>query len=127
MPTYMREDRKPVVQFEPALEISPFILFRRLKKGQELHLFDVRPTPGPLSLAGARRWPGQDWEPEDEKPVVLFDHNGNTAIPIVQKLQAAGFEQVRALFGGLELYEFSLDPQVVGSETYLVRSDDPGG
>lgn len=124
MPTYMRQDRKPVVQFEPALEISPFILFRRLKKGQELHLFDVRPTPGPLSLAGARRWPGEGWEPEDERPVVLFDHNGSTAIRIVQQLQAAGFDQVRALFGGLELYEFSLDPQVVGSETYLVRSDD---
>lgn len=35
--------------------------------------------------------------------------------------QSAGWPRVEALFGGLELYEFSLDPEVVGQETYLVR------
>ncbi len=124
MPTYLRPDQKPVVQFEPALEISPFILFRRLKKGQQVRLIDVRSTPGELSLAGAERWQGEGWEPSDDRQVVFFDHDGNEAIPIARQLQAAGFEQVRVLFGGLELYEFSLDPQVVGDETFLVRSSD---
>ena len=122
MPTYLRQDRKPVVQFEPALEITPFVLFRRLKNGQEVRLLDVRATPSELNLAGAERWPGEGWEPEDDRQVVLFDHDGREAVPIARRLQAAGFEQVRVLFGGLELYEFSLDPQVVGDETYLVRT-----
>ena len=37
-------------------------------------------------------------------------------------MQSAGYPRVKALFGGLELYEFSLDPEVVGQETYLLRS-----
>jgi hypothetical protein len=40
-------------------------------------------------------------------------------------MQAAGWPRVRALFGGLDLYEFSLDPEVVGEETFLVRSTSP--
>ena len=39
-----------------------------------------------------------------------------------RRLQAQGYPRVKALFGGLELYEFSLDPEVVGSETYLRRA-----
>ena len=39
------------------------------------------------------------------------------------ELHGAGYERVKMLFGGLELYEFSLDPEVVGSETFLERTD----
>jgi hypothetical protein len=53
--------------------------------------------------------------------VVLVDDDGATAVEVARRLQAAGFPLVRALFGGLQLYEFSLDPQVVGSETYLIK------
>ena len=41
------------------------------------------------------------------------------------RLQSRGYGRVKALFGGLDLYEFSLDPEVVGSETFLVRAADP--
>ena len=41
------------------------------------------------------------------------------AEPIVRELQAAGHQRLRMLFGGLELYQFALDPEVVGKETYL--------
>jgi hypothetical protein len=123
MPRYLRDDDKPVIQFEPAIEISPFVLFRRLKQGQELVLIDVRATPDHRTLRGAERYQGESWEPADERPVVLFDLDGSEAIPIARRLLAAGFEGVRALFGGLELYEFSLDPEVVGEETFLERID----
>jgi hypothetical protein len=54
--------------------------------------------------------------------VVLLDDDGATAIEGARHMQAAGWPNVKALFGGLELYEFSLDPEVVGAETFLVRS-----
>ena len=55
--------------------------------------------------------------------MVLVDDDGAKAVEVARRLQAAGFPRVRALFGGLQLYEFSLDPQVVGSETYLMKRD----
>lgn len=122
MPTRLREDDKPVVQFDPLLEISPFTLFRRLKEGAAPRLIDVRRAPGALTLAGAEPWPGEGWEPPVDRDVLLFDDDGTEAYPLGQRLQAAGCDRVKVLFGGLELYEFSLDPEVVGGETFLVRA-----
>ncbi|MEE8138748.1 MAG: hypothetical protein V3T81_07770 [Thermoanaerobaculia bacterium] len=122
MPTYFRDDGAPVVEFDPRLEISPFNLFRRLRKGHPLLLMDVREVPRRWTFEGARPFPGRDWCPDsdDEAEVVLFDDDGSEAFPLAQHLQAQGAERVKALFGGLQLYEFSLDPGVVGDETYLV-------
>jgi hypothetical protein len=93
-----------------------------MKDGRPPLLIDVRPAPGRLSLAGAIPWPGAEWTPLDGVDVVLFDDDGALAVEAARRLQAAGFARVRALFGGLELYEFSLDPTVVGEETFLNRS-----
>jgi hypothetical protein len=121
MPFRLRADGKPIVEFDPRLEISPFTLFRRLDEGRKLALIDVRGTTGASkTLAGAKPLPGGDWQPPPGLDVVLFDDNGSTAVELAARLAAAGHDRVRALFGGLELYEFSLDPQVVGAETYLV-------
>lgn len=121
MPTRFLDDETPVVQFDPLLEVSPFALFRRLKEGDAPTLVDLRPAPGSSGLAGAIADPGPDWEPSDDGDTVLFDQDGSLAVARARDLQAAGFERVRALFGGLDLYEFSLDPLVVGAETFLVR------
>ena len=51
--------------------------------------------------------------------MVLFDDDGAGSIEIARRLQTAGFLQVRSLFGGLALYDFSLDPVVVGGERFL--------
>jgi len=59
--------------------------------------------------------------------VVLFDDDGTTAVQLAAELIEAGHPRVRALFGGLELYEFSLDPQVVGAETYLIAEGETTG
>ncbi|HEX3126930.1 MAG TPA: hypothetical protein VH394_06345 [Thermoanaerobaculia bacterium] len=121
MPTRYLDDETPVVQFDPLLEVSPFILFRRLKEGQAPLLIDVRHEPGRLTIQGAIPYPGPDWSPPTDQDVVLFDDDGATAIDGARHMQAAGYPRVKALFGGLDLYEFSLDPEVVGQETFLVR------
>ena len=124
MPTRFLDDATPVVQFDPQLEISPFALFRRLKDGDPPLLpllIDVRPEPGRLSLAGAVPYPGPDWSPPADRDVVLFDDDGASAVDGARHMQAAGWPRVKALFGGLDLYEFSLDPEVVGEETFLLR------
>jgi hypothetical protein len=122
MPTRFLEDgATPVVQFDPQLEVSPFAVFRRLREGQAPLLVDVRPELGALTLAGALPYPGPDWAPPVDQDVVLFDDDGSLAIDGARHMQAAGYPRVKALFGGLDLWEFSLDPEVVGEETYLVR------
>lgn len=121
MPTRYLDDATPVVQFDPQLEVSPFALFRRMKDGDPPLLVDVRPAPGRLSLQGAIPYPGPEWSPPRDRDVVLIDDDGSLAIDGARHMQAAGWPNVKALFGGLELYEFSLDPQVVGAETFLVR------
>lgn len=119
MPTHVRGDGKPVVEFNPLLEVSPFTLFRRLKDGPPVVLVDARSAPEGRTLRGATSFPGDSWEPPEDQDVLLFDDDGSEALPLVQRLQSAGFERVKMLFGGLELFQFALDPQVVGEETYL--------
>lgn len=122
MPTRYLDDSTPVVQFDPQVEVSPFALFRRMKDGETPLLVDVRPAPGRLSLQGAVPYPGPEWSPPRDREVVLIDDNGALAVDGARHMQAAGWPNVKALFGGLELYEFSLDPEVVGAETFLLRS-----
>lgn len=121
MPTRFVDGETPLVQFDPLLEISPFSVFRLLREGRPLLLVDVRPEPGALTLRGALPYPGPDWSPPADADVVLFDDDGALAVDGARHMQAAGWPRVKALFGGLELYEFSLDPEVVGEETYLER------
>ena len=120
MPTYLRPDDKPVVQFDPLIEISPFTLFRLLRDGNPVLLVDARSKPSGRTLSGAIPYEGDDWEPAPGSRTVLFDLDGSEAEPIVRRLQQEGFDSVKMLFGGLELYEFSLDPQVVCDQTFLI-------
>ena len=119
MPSYLRPDDKPVIQFDPRLEISPFALFRRLREKRAPRLVDLRTDRGGWTLRDAE--PGdEEWRPESpEQEVVLFDEDGDQAVARADLLQREGFARVKALFGGLQLYRFSLDPRVVGEETFL--------
>lgn len=122
MPTQYRDDATPVVQFNPQLEVSPFAVFRRLRDGRPPLLVDVRPPPRELTLAGAQPW-HEDWLPPGDADVVFFDDDGTRALELARHWQATGQCNVKALFGGLELWRFSLDPEVVGQDTYLVRPE----
>jgi hypothetical protein len=107
------------IRFDPEVEISPYALFRRFKEGRAPVLIDMRAVPGQRSFLGAIPWLGPEWTPPEDSEVVLFDDDGADSIEISRGLQAAGFPWVRSLFGGLELYDFSLDPAVVGEERFL--------
>jgi len=107
------------IHFNPRLEISPFALFRAFKDGRSPELVDVRLVRGPSSFLGAILFADPDWIVREETEVVLFDDDGEYAIAMTHVLQAAGFPRVRALFGGLTLYDFALDPAVVGEERFL--------
>jgi hypothetical protein len=120
MPTTFRDDQKPIVTFDPRLEVSPFSLFRELCEGRAPLLIDIRDHPSGKTLRGAQPLTGPDWRPSEDQRVVLFDDDGSRSVLLAAELQAEGFLQVRALFGGLELYDFSLDPQVVETDTHLI-------
>ena len=119
MPTYLRPDDKPVVQFDPRIEMSPFLLYRRLREARAPRLVDVRARPSARTLRGAERVSGDGWRPESDEEILLFDEDGSEALGWVERLHAEGFERVKMLFGGLELYEFALSPDVVGDDTHL--------
>lgn len=121
MPTFRRADETPIVQFDPRIEVSPFLLFRRLKENRGPRLIDVRQSPTGRTLRGAERLPGADWRPTGDEEILLFDEDGSEALAWVERLQGEGFERVKMLFGGLDLYEFSLSPDVVGDDTFLER------
>jgi len=112
----------PAVDFDPRLDLSPFALFRRLAEGRPPLLIDLRPGSRELTLAGALLLPNESWRPPSDADVVLFDADGGAAREQARRLQAAGFPRVRALYGGLALYDFCLDPEVVGEERFLVRT-----
>ena len=120
MPTNFLDDETPIVLFDVRLEISAFLVFRRLRDGKPTQLVDVRKHPRGYSLRGAELL-RDDWQPPDDQQVVLFDDDGKAAIKLADQFQQAGHANVKALFGGLELWKFSLDPEVVGEETFLVE------
>jgi hypothetical protein len=107
------------IRFYPKLQITPFALFRALREGRAPALVDVRMIPGLLSFRGAIQFWDPEWDPPDEMEAVLFDDDGETAISLALELQKGGFPRMRALFGGLALYDFALDPAVVGEERFL--------
>jgi hypothetical protein len=129
MPTYFNEADVPTVKFDPQLEISPFKLFRDLRDGRNPIIVDVRSGSPSMTIRGAQPASPPDWAPEPNQDVILIDDDGSIAVPKAQEFHARGFTRVKALFGGLDLYEFSLDPRVVGADTFLESAPAslPGG
>lgn len=113
-----REGALPAVELDPEVEITPFALFRRLREGESPLLVDVRPRASGLTFRGAVSGSGPGWRPPGGRPAVLFDDDGESARELARRLRADGHE-VASLFGGLRLYDFALDPEVVGEERYL--------
>ncbi|HEX4495335.1 MAG TPA: hypothetical protein VIE43_06690 [Thermoanaerobaculia bacterium] len=116
----MRQNpRQGDIRFYPRLQISPFALFRAFKEGRAPVLVDVRMVPGLSSFPRAIQFWDPEWDPPEELEAVLFDDDGEEATALALELQKAGFPRMRALFGGLKLYDFALDPGVVGEERFL--------
>jgi hypothetical protein len=122
MPTHLRDDDIPVVHFDIRTELSPFLLFRHLRDDRPVLLWDVRKETGGRTLKGATPYPGDDSPLPEDHLVVLFDDDGSLAVAAVERRQNQGDERCKALFGGLDLYAFALDPEVVGEETFLISA-----
>ncbi len=117
-----------VPDFDPDLHIAPAALLHKLrcvfaKKGASLQVFDMRTGEVETRLRGAEPLPegkkgDVHWSPTPGVEVVLIDEDGSAATEAARAWRQAGYENVRALYGGMRLYEFSLDVEVVG-ERYL--------
>lgn len=119
MPVDHLPDGTPVVRFAQGLEISPYELFRGLADGRPFRLLDVREEPGAVSFAGALPFADAREALVGDAETVLFDDDGTRAFALARELQGRGQARGRALFGGLRLYDFALDPEVVGAERFL--------
>lgn len=118
----------PTIDLDSTVHVSPYALFRWLRTGRPVMLVDVRPTAaahGRLAFDGAVPHPESGWlELPPHRDVVLFDDDGDRATHLARHYHRHGHLRVRSLFGGLSLYDFALDPLVVGRERHL--SESPG-
>ena len=93
--------------------MSPYELFRRLADGERPRMVDLRATG--RSLIGAMRGEsGTALEPG----TILIDQDGLAATEMARRARADGMD-AWALYGGIELWDFALDPLVVGEERFL--------
>jgi rhodanese-related sulfurtransferase len=112
------------IRFDPELDCSPYELYRRLREGDPPALVDLRETPME-TIRGARAVVAAEvaaWRRDavGEEGVILLDDDGARARETARALRRRGVVGVRALFGGLRLYDHALDPRVVGTDRYLV-------
>lgn len=114
--------------FEPALHTTPYDVYRALSDGTPLRLVDVRPAPtaAALTLEGAERLRGARPPADDGRAIVLFDDDGRLATRLARRWRRPG-RALRALYGGLELYDHALDPLVVGERRFLTVTVDVAG
>lgn len=104
-------ERRRHVELDLRFHISPYTVYRRLAENDELVLVDLRSeasAPRPLSLRHALGPPGGDWSPPADVDVVLFDQDGREALERARLLRSQGHVRVRALFGGLDLWDLAL-------------------
>ncbi len=120
----------PPIRFDPAIDVSPYELFRRFREGRPPALYHLRDRePARRTLRGARPVTEErvraGWTPPEEESVWL-DEDGVRSREVALELRRRDAPGVRALFGGLRLYDYALDPRVVGEERYLRPiSDEP--
>ena len=101
---------------EEPLHISPFELFRRLTDGETPTMIELRADG--VTLRGAVRRPALAADSELPAGAILIDWSDAETTRLARLQRAAG-RDVRALYGGIELWDFALDPQVVGEERFL--------
>ena len=101
------------------MQYSPFV-HPVTASGVRCVVVDVRLEPKGYTLEGSQLL-SADFEPPADYMTVMFDDDGTLAIDVADHFQERGHHHVKALFGGLELWKFSLDPNVVGEHTYLIE------
>lgn len=111
----------PVVNGHPTLvavehEISPAVLHQKIKKGEKIHLVDVR-TPIELQVCSI---PGSEFVPLEqleirmkewnkEEMLVFYCRVGNRSAKAVEQALSAGFKRVYNLTGGINAWGTEID------------------
>jgi hypothetical protein len=108
------------LRFDPEAQLSPLTLFRWLCEGRTPRRVDLAADEAGPTLRGAEPWTGETTGWGEDETVVLLDLDGGAAVALARSLQGQGFHGTRALYGGLVLYDFVLDPEVVGPERFLI-------
>ena len=113
-----------VEPFDPEIHVSPHALFRRLQDAAESakvapRLLDLRPPGAAVRFRGAVGFSEGVRAPHARTLVILVDDDGLEATRRARELREAGHTGVYALYGGMELYDYALDPLVVGPERFL--------
>jgi len=101
-------------------EITPRELQRRIERGDDLILVDVRePWEAEIaSLPGSRLIPlGEldyraDEELDRDREIVLYCHHGIRSMEAAVALWSIGFERVKNLSGGIARWAAQLDPDM---------------
>lgn len=112
-----------VEPFDPEIHVSPHALFRRLHEAAEGKaaapvLTDLRPPGAVLRFRDAEDF--SEGRGEGASDTILVDDDGIDATRRARELRQDERERVFALYGGMELYDYALDPLVVGAERFLV-------
>lgn len=110
-------DFDPPPPFEDGLHVSPYDLFRRLSDGEHPAMVDLRAT-GTTLVGAVRGATATSLAPG----TVLIDEDGQGAAEAARRARAEGLN-VRALYGGIRLWDFALDPLVVGTDRFLTAED----
>ena len=100
-------------------EISPQDLKRRLDRGDDLLVLDVREPeelalarlPGTIHIPMAEV-PGRLHELAPDKHIVVFCHHGIRSASVAQFLAGRDFEHVINLAGGIDSWSLTVDPGV---------------
>ena len=101
------------------LNIQPIELDRRLKKGHDIYLIDVREEweHSLASIVGSEHIPLNELadriqEIMFEEEITVYCHHGERAFIAAQVLLDSGFKKVYHLTGGIDAWSQVVDPKV---------------
>lgn len=127
MPVQRRNDGVPVVSFDPTLEVTPFELFTRLREGVDVPmLVDLREGTTAWRLRGSVLASQTEIEPPVDRDAVFYDQDGTLSAKSVRSWRERGYIRTWALMGGIDLYRFCLDPDVLETDTFLQQTSASG-
>jgi adenylyltransferase/sulfurtransferase len=104
---------------DDGLEIEPLELKRRMDRGEDLLLLDVRnPDESVIcridgaELIPLRELPDSVHRLDGARTIVVHCHHGMRAAQAVQFLRSVGFARVLNLRGGIDAWSVEVDPQI---------------
>ena len=104
----------------PACEITPKDVKRRMDAGENLRLIDVREPfeVRQASIASAELIPMRTIPQAlaafegDQNPIVVFCHHGVRSLQVVGWLREQGVDHCLSLAGGIDRWSLEIDPKV---------------